>query len=119
MGKFRQQDVQNPHFSLPFRFGGLNGGAMMNEQDSGEDIVDCIKVIVAYPIGTRADMPEFGIHPLLFEEWNESLIEQIRSAIEIWEERAVTDVDGNFSLTDEMLWSIVVRAGVTSDTGPT
>ncbi len=33
MAATRQIDVQNPHFSLPFRFGGINGAAFVNEQE--------------------------------------------------------------------------------------
>jgi len=117
MSSFRQQDVITPHFSLPFRFGGINGGAFVNEQDTGDDIVDCIKAIVAYPIGTRADMPEFGISELVYQQFNAGIFRQVRNAIEQWEDRAVVDVDGSFNLSDELLWDVLVQAGVTSDVG--
>jgi hypothetical protein len=108
----RQQDVQNPHFQLPFRFGGINGGAFMNEQDSGEDIVDCVKAIIGFPVEAREDMPEFGIPDLLFRQSREVIIGQVRAALDRWEERAVIDVDGDFSLTDAALWDLLIQAGV-------
>jgi phage baseplate assembly protein W len=115
MAKFRQHDVTTPHFALPFRFGGINGGAFINEQDSGDDIVDCVRAIVAFPVGSRADMPEFGIREIVFAEYNEAIVQQVRRAIEEWEDRAVFDVDSELSLDDELIWDIIVETGVTSD----
>lgn len=115
MPAYRQQDVQNPHFQLPMKFGGANGGALVNEQDTGEDIVDCIKAIVAFTIGDREDMPEFGIPDILFRQFDEVIIGQVRQAIEEWEERAAIDVDGGFDITDAQIWNLLVRAGVTSE----
>jgi phage baseplate assembly protein W len=113
----RQQWVQNPHFSIPFRFGGINGGAYMNEQDSGDDIVDCIKAIIAWPIGVRDDLPDFGIPDLPFQDTFDNVIDQVRNAVIQWEDRAAIDAEGEFSLTDEMLWNIMVSAGVTGGIG--
>ena len=116
MASFRQNDVRNPHFQLPMRFGGINGGAYMNEQDSGEDIVDCVKAIIAFPVETREDMPEFGIPDLLFQNYSPLVVAQVRAAIEQWEARAVFDVDSDFNLTDPAIWGLLISAGV-SDHG--
>lgn len=113
----RQQDIQNPHFSVPFRFGGVNGGAFMNGQDTGDDIIDCVKAIIAYNIGDRQDLPEFGIPELLFQVYDEVTIDQVRTAVMEWEERAVIDVDGAVNLTDDMILNILVSAGVTGGMG--
>jgi phage baseplate assembly protein W len=117
MAGYRQQDVVTPHFSLPFRFGGIRGGAFLNEQDTGDDIVDCVRAIVAFPIGTRADMPEFGVREVVFMEYNEAVVQQVRRAIEEWEDRAVFDVDSELSLDDDFVWDLIVQTGVASDVG--
>ena len=112
MASFRQKDIQTPHFKLPFQFGGINGGALMNEQDTPEDVVDCIRAIIAFPIDSRHDLPEFGIPDLLFRQFDEKLIGQVRTAIDLWEDRPVLDVEGEVSLSDTALWNLLIKAGV-------
>ena len=48
------------HFALPFRWGTL-GHAVVNVQDSSEDVADCVVAIVLTPIGWRAEHTDFGI----------------------------------------------------------
>lgn len=115
MATFRQQDVQNPHFRLPLQFGGVKGGALVNEQDTGEDIIDCIKAIIAYPIGSRVDMPEFGIPDLLFRQENATVLQQVRDAVAEWEVRPTVDVSGGPLASDQMILDILIRAGVRAD----
>jgi len=93
----------------------MNGGALVNEQDSPEDIVDCIKAIIAYPIGVRHDMPEFGIPDLPFRQERDTKIQELRDAISEWEVRAQIDAEGGPLVTDSMIWDILVKAGVTQD----
>lgn len=112
MSDFRQHDVRIPHFSVPLRFGGVNKGAFVNEQDTGDDIVDCIKAIIAFPIGTRHDNPDFGIPDLVFRQMSDVTIGQVRAAIELWEDRAALDIDGSPNVTDDMIWDLLVKAGV-------
>ena len=88
MTEYRQADIETPHFSLPFRFGGINGGVVLNEQDSENDIVDCIKCIIAYPEGSRADEPEFGIPDLLFKQRSSDSLALLQEAILAWEPRS-------------------------------
>jgi phage baseplate assembly protein W len=93
----------------------VNVGALVNEQDTPEDIIDCIKGIIAYPIGTRHDMPEFGIPDLLFKQQGATKIQQLRDVIVEWEERAQIDTEGGPLITDQMIWDILVKAGITQD----
>jgi hypothetical protein len=111
---FNQKDILNPHFHLPLTFSGINGGALVNEEDTGRDIVDCIKAIVGFTIGSREDMPEFGIPDLVFRQQREVVISQVREAIVDWEERSIIDVGMDFDLTDAMIWNILIEAGVTT-----
>ena len=84
----KQSEVETPHFSLPFRFRGFNGGAFVNEQDSEDDIFDCVKCIVAYPEASRTDTPEFGIPELAFRENISNAAALLHAAIIQWEPRA-------------------------------
>ena len=48
------------HFAFPFRWD-PTGHAAVNEQDSIEDVVDCVICSILTPYGWRVDEPEFGI----------------------------------------------------------
>ena len=54
--------VDCPHFDLPFRLG--KSGANLVEQDSLEDVVNCVVSIMSTHVGFRDEQPEFGIPDL-------------------------------------------------------
>lgn len=60
--------VITPHFSLPFRFVTAAAGksVAVQEQDSYEEIRDCVSAIVRYEKGQRPEDPDFGIVPQVF-----------------------------------------------------
>lgn len=105
----RQQDVINPHFSVPFSFGGLNGGAFVNDQDSFEDLHDCMLAIVAFPVGSRQELPEFGAPDLSFNRDASVVPVQLRSAIAQWEPRPNATIDGQQVITDDMIISAMAN----------
>lgn len=77
-----------PHFSYPFRFGsGADKHALVNEQGTDEDIIDCVIAICKTPTGFRLDLPDFGVPELLFDEMP-LRIDDVETALEKWEERA-------------------------------
>ena len=52
-----------PHFSQPFRFQRDALGAMsaaVTEQDTPDEIADCVEVTIRTAQGDRATLPEFG-----------------------------------------------------------
>lgn len=81
-------DVNTPHFAYPFRFSGVDGHAVVNEQDSESDVIDCTIAILKCPLGFRDELPDFGVRETLFTEGDLDL-EEIRMALEMWEERAI------------------------------
>jgi len=50
--------VDCPHFDLPFRLG--KAGANVVEQDSIEDVANCVVAILATHPGWRDEVPTFG-----------------------------------------------------------
>lgn len=46
------------HFDYPFRFAGSR--AVVNDQDSIEDVLAAAQVILRTPVGFRPETPEFG-----------------------------------------------------------
>jgi hypothetical protein len=57
-----------PHFDIPFRFvvttAKGQASAATNEQDSFEDIADCVEAIIRTPLGFRSDSITFGFPQL-------------------------------------------------------
>lgn len=51
--------VTVPHFSMPLRF--VAGQAVVVEQDSTDEITDCVANICRYRTGDRPEKPDFGI----------------------------------------------------------
>lgn len=102
MTRFSQRDVRTPHFAIPFTLGGINGGALVNEQDSEEELTDAIKTIVAYPVGTRPDEPDFGVPDLPFRQANDQTAAQVQAAINTWEPRVDASVAEVRTLLDQM-----------------
>jgi phage baseplate assembly protein W len=115
MANISQKDVLNPHFRLPLQFGGINGGAIVNEQDDSDDVMDCVRAIVAFPVGARVDNPEFGIPDLLFKEYDQSAVDQVRAAIDEWEDRVSVDVESSIPVTDQLIWNLLVKVRVTTE----
>jgi hypothetical protein len=75
-----------PHFDIPFRINGARG-AVVNEQDSDEEILKCVEAVIRYEMGQREEKPEFGIPDLTFSE-PEPDVTIIKDAITTWEPRA-------------------------------
>jgi phage baseplate assembly protein W len=79
-----------PHFSLPFRFAAPQ--AATNEQDSIEEIADCVLAILACPAGYRVELPEFGLPDPVFSTPGVDT-GVMRQVIETWEPRAATSME--------------------------
>jgi phage baseplate assembly protein W len=82
--------VSVPHFALPFRY--INGSAVVNEQDSLDDIADCVYAICLTNPGDRSELPDFGITDPAFQELplNTTVLQQ---QIEAWEPRVQLLID--------------------------
>lgn len=74
-----------PHFSLPFRF--TNGQAAVNEQDTIDDIADCVEAVLRTPVGSRPEHPLFGIPDQVFQQ-RPLDVDDIARRVEAWEPRA-------------------------------
>lgn len=90
--------VDIPHFSLPFRFEGTT--VAMNEQDTIDEVADCVEAVLRCPIDFRVELPEFGSDPTLFEQAPIPL-ENVRQAVLLWEPRADADFDEQGDPFDE------------------
>lgn len=74
-----------PHFALPFRV--ENGAVAESEQDTNDEIADCVQAIVRYPLGYRIELPGFGVPEQEFQQGGADPI-VIQAQIDTWEPRA-------------------------------
>lgn len=101
-----------PHFSLPFRF--ASPAAAVTEQDSVDEIADCVLAILLCPLGYRVELPEFGLPDVVFSSPQVDL-GSLRTAIEAWEPRAAVTLSENTDLLDELLTHIETQVRVRTE----
>lgn len=98
-----------PHFNLPFRFVN-NSGVDVVEQDTLDDIANCVEVILRTPYGyrTQDNTPEFGTLDPVFELTPVD-IETVKSTIIDQEPRATILITEDLDRTDSMIENIRVE----------
>ena len=102
-----------PHFDLPFRFG--PNLAVVQEQDSIEDVMNCVAAILRTQVGERTDLPEFGILDPTFETQpidTAAIIQQVLAQ----EPRATLVIDQNPSAFDELIVNLLSTVGLEDST---
>lgn len=103
-----------PHFAHPLRFETRSDGTIglaVVEQGSLDDQRACVARVASFPIGTRDELPEFGVTPLAFQR-GDLRIDVFRAQVERW-----VDVDLDVQeLADAAALSIrTVRAAIVPD----
>jgi hypothetical protein len=89
-----------PHFSYPFRF--ASPLAAVTEQDSLDEIADCVLVTLLCPQGYRAELPEFGLPDPTFSSPTVD-VDVMRRTVEFWEPRALSTFDSQPDAVDELI----------------
>lgn len=106
------KDVLVPHLAFPFRM--MAGGSVsVVEQDSLEEIGQCVEVFLRTTQGERIEIPEYGIGDPVFDVNLDT--EAIISDLLEWEPRAEVLMSEAFDPEDEL--TRIVRARVTTITG--
>lgn len=102
--------TQIPHLSLPLRVG-TGGSFEAVEQDTIEDVAQCVGVIVQTPIGSREELPGFGMPRIEFSTVLPMV--PILQAIYTWEPRAAAVVRSAITPpgTDPLSWDLEVVVG--------
>jgi hypothetical protein len=100
-----------PHFSLPFRFS--NPQAAVSEQDSLDEIADCVLAVLVCPYGFRVELPTFGLTDPTFSTSPD--LDEIRDVIGQWEPRASALVDSYPDLVDELIAHVEVDVQVRTE----
>jgi hypothetical protein len=98
--------VAIPHVSMPPRF--VNGRLVVVEQDSIEEIRDCVANIARYRIGDRPEKPGFGIDDQTFSQ-NGPDVGLMAAQISVWEPRAglAAQLDGTH--LEELVANVVIN----------
>lgn len=108
------KSVSVPHFSLPLRY--ANGSAQVNEQDSIDDIVDCVYAVCVTNPGDRDELPDFGLLDMTFDQEplpTTAAITQITQ----WEPRASIVIDAAPTRFDEALVNANVNVALVQNQG--
>lgn len=92
--------IDTPHFNLPFRLGAQ--GADVVEQDTLEDVANCVTAIVSTHIGWRDEVPDFGIPDLSMRKQPIGTSE-INSMIASQEPRAVLIINERPGQSDDLI----------------
>lgn len=95
----------SPHFGFPLALTPDGRRLIAREQDSYEDIEDCVEIVLSTQIGERQETPEYGTPDQAFRENGVDLV-RVRAAIDRWEPRVTT------ALTAEEIDGVVQRVRV-------
>lgn len=97
-----------PHFDLPFRLSGSSFAVV--DQDTPEDVTNCVEAIVRTPLGFRDDSPDFGLEDLTFNNQPFN-VERLVSLIENQEPRLPVTIEQNPNLYDILATKLTIMVG--------
>jgi hypothetical protein len=103
-----------PHFDLPFRLGSV--GAICVEQDTIDDIANCVTAIVSTHLGWRAEVPTFGIPDVTMRRQPLGS-EDISNWIANQEPRALLVVEENPDKVDQLVDHINIGVSIVQKGG--
>lgn len=89
-----------PHFDLPFRFVGSSFAT--SEQDSIDDVANCVETILRTRIGFRTWVPEFGSPEYVFKR-SPLGTEDIMAIVSAQEPRAELLVQESIDSYDQLI----------------
>jgi hypothetical protein len=87
----RRSEVVTPKLAFPFELSATGVRAKVVEQNSDEEVSACLEVLLRTVVGTREEVPDYGIPDQAFRE-NGASRAQILAAIHLWEQRARVDM---------------------------
>lgn len=98
--------VSIPHFQIPFQVDPVTQHIAVVEQGTEDDVRQCIQALVTTEIGSRAELPEYGIPSILFVETIDA--SGILAAVLRWEPRAQLMISDAPDAQDEFIRWITV-----------
>jgi phage baseplate assembly protein W len=95
-----------PQFDLPLRLDGTDLATV--EQDSPQDVVNSVTIILRTMLGEHPVLDDFGIADPTFSQGGVD-VEALRAQIERWEPRAELVFEENPDLLSELVASIRIN----------
>lgn len=104
-------DVLVPHLAFPLRLGS-DGGFAVVEQDSADEVAQCVAVLVSTVVEQRQELPDYGIVDQTFRD--EVDIAGILDAVGLWEPRASAAITAEVDSLDALIEHVYINvsAGV-------
>jgi hypothetical protein len=103
-------DVTIPAFARPLRVDPATGDFLTVEQDSEQDVMDCVSVLLGTVAGQREELMAYGISDILFS--TDIDLNEIMSQIQEWEPRAITTLDLDYDDVDSLIQTLRVQVGM-------
>lgn len=98
--------ISIPHFDFPFRIAGSK--VVEREQDSLDDVANCVRAILLTPDDFRTDIDDFGLSDMTFLK--QPLASQgILGDISVQESRVSLLIDIRPSIIDELIAEVTVE----------
>jgi phage baseplate assembly protein W len=99
-----------PHLAVPFRI--ENGSAATIEQDSEDDVLQSVRVLITTPLGSRLEVPTYGVPQALGHQSTFPVTNSVLAGVAQWEPRARVDVTTQIDSYDSLVREIDVRVSV-------
>lgn len=94
-----------PHLQIPFRIG-QDGSALVFQQDTLDEVAQCVGVLVATVVGARKEVPAYGIPDPTFTRGDQGAI---HNAVALFEPRAkILSIDDQLSDNGTLQMSVAV-----------
>ena len=91
-----------PHIAFPFKLSASGKNLLYREQDTEDEVIDCVEVLVRTPVGSRLELPGYGVREQEFSMGG-AVKEEIVSACAIWEPRAAVTLEREPELLDGLV----------------
>jgi phage baseplate assembly protein W len=100
--------LNTPQIAFPFEI--TSGGLVREvEQDTLDEIAMSVEIILRFPIGSRAELTDFGIPDLTFRLSNEDLSALVAEHVTRWETRARILIEERPEQWNQMVRDFMVR----------
>jgi phage baseplate assembly protein W len=93
---------------------GTDKHALVNEQNTEDEIIDAVIAVLKTPVGFRDDLPDFGIPDQVFQE-QPLKVEDVHAALDQWEDRAAYRVLTDVNYREQLLARINVEVQSRAD----
>lgn len=84
--------MNTPHYDYPFRLNSAGDGAVVLEQDSEDEVSNCVEVILSTRRGERVELSDFGIDDQAFRQ-NGIDVGHVLAQVRKYEDRADLVID--------------------------